>query len=165
MAVKNRKCLCDGVKYSYCPDCNGADRLAPTWKAEFCSETCMTLWNTCTRYNLGKLTKPEAKSIISALTLKPTEQYASCVQRDLGIILKEEPKPKPKRGKKAELPTLEESTSVEFKVELDAEIKSIENDVVEVEIAVPTVPVAQHHTLEYKIDNTHEVVTETTENE
>ena len=163
MAAKNKKCLCDGTKYSYCPDCNGADRLAPAWKSEFCSEECMTLWSTCTKYNLGKLTKPEAKAIISALPLKPVEQYAKCVQRDLAVICKEEPKPK--RGKRREIPVLEESTSAEFKVELGAEIKSIENDSVKVEITVPTVPAEQHHTLEYKINNTHEVVIETNENE
>jgi hypothetical protein len=123
----------------------------------------MTIWTTATKYNLNKLTKSEAKSIISALNLKPTEQYVQCVQRDLGVILKEEPKLK--RNKRAVLPVLDESMAAEFKVELDATIKSIEKDSATVEIAVPTIPVAQHHVLEYKIDNIHAVVTETTENE
>ena len=68
---------------------------------------------------MGKLTKAEAKAIISAIDLKPAEQYVSCIQRDLKKIMAEEPKSK--RTKKAELklpepvvaPTIiEEVTSV-----------------------------------------------------
>lgn len=118
MAIKNRTCLACGTKYSFCPDCNGADKIAPTWKSDFCSETCMTLWTTCTKFNLNKLTKPEAKSIISALTLKPIDQYVKCVQRDLGVILKEEPKPKSKRAKRSELPVIDEAIPEEQKVEV-----------------------------------------------
>lgn len=102
--VKNKTCLCCHSRFRYCPDCSVIDRLKPSWASEFCSEDCMQIWTTATKYNLGKLTKPEAKSIISALTLKPIEQYARCVQRDLGVILTEEPKPK--RGKRAEIKTI-----------------------------------------------------------
>lgn len=92
MAIKNRKCLCDNVKYSYCPDCSRADKLKPSYFTEFCSEDCMTIWTTATKYNMGKLTKSEAKEIISAINLKPIESYAQCVQRDLKVILAEEKK-------------------------------------------------------------------------
>ena len=135
----NRKCLCCSTSYSYCPDCSGPDRLAPSWKSEFCSEDCMTIWTTCTRYNLGKLTKAEAKSIISALTLKPMDHYANCVQRDLKVILAEEPKTK--RNKRAE-------------------IKPIIDEVVQ-----PTIPV-EVTSIDVPVEETiHEVVIETTENE
>ena len=100
MAKLNRKCLCCSTRYSYCPSCSRADALLPTWHAEFCSEECMTLWQTATKYNMNKLTKSEAKDIISNLQLKPTSEYVACVQRDLENILKEEPKPK--RGKRIE---------------------------------------------------------------
>ena len=92
--ILNKKCFCCSTRYSYCPNCSKADQLAPSWKATFCSEDCMTIWTTATKFNLGKLTKPEAKEIISALNLKPTSEYAPCVQRDLAVILKEDPKPK-----------------------------------------------------------------------
>lgn len=98
MATNNRTCLCCSTRYSYCPSCSGADRFAPTWKAEFCSETCKDLWYTATRYNMQKLTKQEAQDIIKSLPLKSTSEYVACVQRDLGVILKEDPKPK--RGKR-----------------------------------------------------------------
>lgn len=109
--VKNKKCFCCSTRYSYCPDCSASDKLAPSWRATFCSEDCMTIWTTCTRYNMGRLTKPEAKEIISALNLKPTSEYAPCVQRDLGVILKEDPKPR--RSRRAEIKPVDEAANVE----------------------------------------------------
>ena len=109
--VKNRKCVCCGTAYSYCPDCSNADKLAPSWKATFCSEDCMTIWTICTKFNMGRLTKPEAKETISALNLKPTSEYVPCVQRDLAVILKEDPKPK--RGKRVATQPIDEPTLIE----------------------------------------------------
>lgn len=109
--VKNRKCFCCSVNYSYCPDCSTSDKLAPSWKATFCSEDCMIIWTTCTRYNMGRLTKPEAKEIISALSLKPISEYAACVQKDLAVILKEDPKPK--RNKRIEVKPIDEAANIE----------------------------------------------------
>ena len=67
----------------------------------------MTLWQTATKYNMNKLTKSEAKSIISEIKLKPLIEYSACVQRDLNVIFAEEPKPK--RGKRAEVKIVEEA--------------------------------------------------------
>lgn len=117
MAIKNnKKCLACGTVYTFCPDCSNADRLAPAWKAEFCCEDCKTLWSTATRFNMNKLTKAEAKAIISALELKPAEQYVACIQRDLKNIMVEEPKPK--RGKKAAIAIIDETIAPEIKEEI-----------------------------------------------
>jgi hypothetical protein len=67
----------------------------------------MQIWTTATKYNLNKITKSEAKSIISKLTLKPTAQYVACVQRDLKTILAEEPKPK--RAKRVDIKPIDEA--------------------------------------------------------
>lgn len=143
MAMKTRKCLSCGTKYNFCPDCSGADRLAPSWKAEFCCEDCKTLWSTATKFNMNKLTKAEAKAIISALKLKPADQYAACLQRDLKNIMPEEPKPK--RGKRATLAVFDEAIQPEIK----EEIKLPEEEVAPVE----------------EIPEVHEVVIKTEENE
>jgi hypothetical protein len=90
----NRKCIACGEKYSYCPNCSGSDRFAPSWKAEFCSESCKDLWLTATKFNMDLLSKADAKSIISALDLKPIDVYAACVQRDYAKIMAEEKKPR-----------------------------------------------------------------------
>lgn len=123
--VKNRQCLCCGTKFSFCPDCSKKDALKPSWSSEFCSEDCMTIWTTATKYNLGKLTKSEAKSIISELTLKPTEQYTKCVQRDLSVILAEEPKPK--RGKRIDLPVIDEAIPEVVAEEVSTILSDIES--------------------------------------
>lgn len=143
--VKNKTCLCCSSKFSYCPDCSRKDALAPSWKSEFCSEDCMTIWTTATKYNMNKITKTEAKAIIENIALKPVEQYTKCVQRDLGVILAKEPKSK--RGKRAELPVIDEAIEVAVK----AEIKEISND----EVVVEVEPI---------LDNeSHEVVNKTEE--
>ena len=108
--ILNKKCFCCSTRYSYCPNCSGADRLKESWYATFCSEDCMTIWTTCTKFNMGRLTKSEAKEIISALTLKPTSEYVPCVQRDLGVIMKEDPKPK--RSRRAEIKPVDEVVDI-----------------------------------------------------
>lgn len=90
--VKNRKCGSCSTSYSYCPDCSRADRLAPAWKSQFCSEDCMTLWMTLVDYNMSNLTKDEAKEIVSSLNLKPIDVYVACVQRDYAKVMAEEKK-------------------------------------------------------------------------
>jgi hypothetical protein len=94
MARKNRNCFCCGKNYSFCPDCSRVDALKPSYFSDFCSEECMTIWTTATKYNMGKLTKSEAKEIISGLDLKPVDSYVKCVQRDLNAIMAEEKKQK-----------------------------------------------------------------------
>lgn len=93
MAQKNRTCLSCATKYSYCPDCSGVDKLNP-WKANFCSEPCKTMWETLTRFNMGRVSKSEAKDIISALDLKPIDTYVVCVQRDYAKVMVEEKRPR-----------------------------------------------------------------------
>lgn len=134
--IKTRKCLSCGKSYDFCPDCSGADRLAPAWKAEFCCEDCKTLWSTATKFNMGKLTKAEAKAIISALDLKPAEQYVACIQRDLKNIMAEDPKPK--RGKRSAMTIIDEAIKPEIKEEIKLPEPVVESTAIE-EIA----PVAE----------------------
>jgi hypothetical protein len=110
MAQLNKKCLCCGTKYSYCPTCSRADALKPAWYSEFCSEVCKELWLTLTRYNMKRLTKLDAKSIISSLDLKPTDAYVECVKRDYAKIMAEDPKHK--RGKRIEIEPIDEVSDV-----------------------------------------------------
>ena len=149
--VKNKKCLSCQTAFSYCPDCSGADRLAPAWRAEFCSSDCKTLWSTATKFNMNKLTKAEAKSIISALNLKPAGQYVACIQRDLNNIMAEEPKIK--RNKKAAMPAIKKAIAPEIKEELKLPEPVVESTALD-EVA----PVEEIHT------ESHEVVYQTEEN-
>lgn len=106
--AKDRKCLCCGKTYRYCPSCSRADALKPAWYATFCCEECQQLWTICTKFNLGKVSKQEAKAQILSLNLKPIEEYAACIQRDLNKILVEDPKPRKHRVKQAEQQVIDE---------------------------------------------------------
>lgn len=96
---KNRKCICCSTEYSYCPDCNGVDKLKPSWHTEFCSEDCKDLWAAATKFNMDMISKEEAQEIIVNLNLKDKSEYVKCVQRDLDNIFDED-----------EIPVVDEDT-------------------------------------------------------
>ena len=89
--VSNRKCICCGEKYQYCPSC-GNDRLKETWYSAFCSETCKDLWQTLSKYSMGFINKSQAIELINNLPLKDKSKYVACVQRDLGKLFEKEVK-------------------------------------------------------------------------
>jgi Asp-tRNA(Asn)/Glu-tRNA(Gln) amidotransferase B subunit len=60
---------------------------------------------------MSMLSKDEAKTIISALDLKPIDTYADCVKRDYNIVMAEEKKPK--RNKRIEIKPIDEVMNVE----------------------------------------------------
>ena len=130
--TKNRSCLCCGTKFSYCQDCSRSDALQPSWKSEFCSEPCMALWTTLTKYGMNRLTKSEAKSIISELDLKSLDSYAPCVQRDYTKVMAEDPKPK--RIKRPDIQPVESTAVEETKIETQPEVvEEITHEVVTIE--------------------------------
>lgn len=95
--VKNKQCLACKEKFSYCPDCSRVDALKPVWSSQFCSESCMTLWTTLTKFGMNNLTKQDAKDIINSIDLKQIDTYASCVQRDYAKVMHEDKKPRKTR--------------------------------------------------------------------
>ena len=92
--AKNKQCLSCRKNFSHCPDCSKVDKLKPTWASQFCSEPCMTLWTTLTKFGMNRLTKQEAKEIIDSIDLKPIDTYVGCVQRDYAKVMYEEKKPR-----------------------------------------------------------------------
>ena len=60
--ISNRKCICCGEKYQYCPSC-GNDRLKETWYSAFCSETCKDLWQTLSKYSMGFINKSQQRDL------------------------------------------------------------------------------------------------------
>lgn len=122
MAIKKRQCLACQTRYDYCPDCSRSDKLAPAWKAQFCSESCATLWTTLTKFGMSMLSKSEAKEIVASLDLKPIDIYVDCVKRDYAKLMAEEKKPK--RGKRIEIKPIDEVMDVEPEI-VNSVIKSI----------------------------------------
>lgn len=97
MARRNRKCYLCGESYQYCPTCS-QDRAKPSWMAEFHSEDCMKIFDICTRFNMGLMSKAESQEALSACDLTNKANFKSYVQHDLEVIFEDEPK----KTKKAE---------------------------------------------------------------
>lgn len=85
MARKNKKCICCNDSYEYCPTC-GNGKFLPSWMIEFCSESCKSLWETATKFNLGIITKEVAQKELASLDLKPVETYTEMLQEDIKNI-------------------------------------------------------------------------------
>ena len=105
MGRRTRECYLCGTKYEYCPTCS-QDKLKPTWMAEFHNESCKSIFDICTRFNMKLLTKAEAKAALNECDLSNKANFKDCVQRDLAAIFAEEPKVK--RGKRAEISVFDE---------------------------------------------------------
>lgn len=108
MARRKRECYLCGESYAYCGSCS-QDRTKPSWMSEFHSENCKTIFDTCTRYNMGMLSKTEAKDVLSACNLTNKANFKSYVIRDLEVIFAEEPK---KRGKRIEINPIDEVADI-----------------------------------------------------
>ena len=112
MAKKNRTCYCCNERYYYCPSC--ADEFRPTWMIMFDTEDCKTIFQTCSSYNNGSVTKEEAKEIFKDIKFKDFDTYEKSVSDTLKEIYKEDIKPAAKEEVKSEpkAETKEESKEV-----------------------------------------------------
>ena len=110
----------------------------------------MTLWATLTKCGMDRLTKSEAKSIISELDLKSIDTYAQCVQRDYAKVMAEDKKPR--RGKRVEIQPIDEKADISTEV-VQSVIEELEN---KTEQPIVAEPVAEEPTV-------HEVVKEENE--
>ena len=88
--------------------------------SEFHSESCKNIFDICTRFNLGMMSKTEAQESLKSCDLTNRENFKSYVQRDLKNIFAVDEVP------------VEES----IVVALDAEIKEIHEDKAVVETTV-----------------------------
>ena len=85
MARRQRKCYLCGESYKYCSTCS-QDRVKPAWMSEFHSESCMRIFDICTRYNMGLMSQVEAQEALAACDLSNKENFKSYVQHDLENI-------------------------------------------------------------------------------
>lgn len=88
MGRKHRECYLCGTKYEYCPTCS-QDRMKPTWMSEFHSESCKNIFNICTHFNLGMMSKEEAQAALNNCDLSNKENFKSYVQVDIENIMAE----------------------------------------------------------------------------
>ena len=91
MARRQRECYLCGESYKYCNTCS-QDKMKPSWMNEFHSESCKNIFEICTRYNMGLLTKEQAMAQLEKCDLSNKEEFKSYVQKDLeNIFAKAEP--------------------------------------------------------------------------
>jgi hypothetical protein len=95
MARRERNCYLCGKDYKYCPTCT-QDRMKPSWMAEFHSESCKNIFDICTRYNMGIMTKEDAREALDNCDLSNKANFKSYVQTDLKNIFADE---SPKKAK------------------------------------------------------------------
>lgn len=157
MAIKERKCLSCATVYKYCPDCSRTDKLAPSWKAQFCSESCAILWTILTKFGMNYLTKSEAKGAISSLDLNPIDHYVACVRRDYAKVM--EPDRKYKRGKRIGIKPVDDVAEVgpeivePIAVEPKEEIKEFFEDKAATETCLKVSEEKQVHEVVIKKEN------------
>lgn len=85
MAKRDRKCYLCGTSYKYCPTCY-QDRMKPAFMSEFHSESCKDIFDICTRFNMGLMSKAEAQDALKACDLSDRKNFKSYVQTDLDNI-------------------------------------------------------------------------------
>ena len=90
MARRDRTCYLCGEKYKYCGTCS-QDRAKPSYLSEFHSESCKNIFDICTRFNMGMITKEEAQEAFMNCDLSNRDNFKSYVQRDLEVIFSDEP--------------------------------------------------------------------------
>ena len=91
MGRRNRECYLCGESYQYCPTCS-QDFAKPSWMSEFHNESCKNIFDICTRFNMGMISKIEAQDELKSCDLTNKENFKSYVQHDLEVIFAEEPK-------------------------------------------------------------------------
>lgn len=89
MAKRDRKCYLCGEKYKYCPTCS-QDRMKPAFMAEFHEENCKNIFEICTRFNMGTMSKTEAQDALNNCDLSNQANFKSYVLVDFENIFAEE---------------------------------------------------------------------------
>lgn len=88
----NKKCLICGKSYAFCSNCSGKDSA---WKITFCSENCLSLYDTVTGLRDGKYTEEEAYSKLKECdtTSIDLESFNSGVKESIEKILNSQVSP------------------------------------------------------------------------
>ena len=113
-----RKCILCGKEYKYCKSCS-KDTKKETWHTLYDTENCKNISKALTDYNFKKITKEEARDILSQcdLTIKLNDHYRNEIET---IMVK------PKRGTRAKAMVIDEvmpEMAEEIVQELVEEIK------------------------------------------
>lgn len=112
-----RKCIVCGSEYNYCRSCP-KDAKKETWYALYDNENCKNISQALTDYNFNKITKDEAKDMLSKcdLSINLKEYYSN----SLSVVMA-----KPKRGARAKVLVVDEVMPEEIKEEVQEELDGV----------------------------------------
>ena len=101
-----RKCILCGSEYKYCPSCKKDAKKEP-WHKLYDNANCRNISKALTDYNLGKITKEDARETLSKcdLSIKLNDHYRS----EINAIMA---KPKKMARPKVEVEIVEEAPVV-----------------------------------------------------
>lgn len=88
MSKKKTCCVCH-TEYEHCNSCPKT-LTEPSWKASFCSENCRDIYNALARFNMGKLSREEARDIIDECNIAMIDNYTEKTIELIGRLYEDE---------------------------------------------------------------------------
>ena len=110
--AQERKCLCCGATYKYCPSCN-KDSNKPAWMFNYDKESCKDLFNAISGYNMGIQTKDNVKTVLDKYNITDYGVYKESISKVLNDLFPPYTAPfiKKSKGKKMDIELKEEIVS------------------------------------------------------
>ena len=102
--ANDRKCICCGKTFSYCPHCK--DR-SNGYSTIFDTKECAVLANAISGYGMGRVTKEQIKAVLDEYNIIDYSKYTQSVRDKLSELF-----PKYERGIRAELNFYDEASYV-----------------------------------------------------
>lgn len=97
MKENNKKCICCGKVYTYCPRCEAVHSL-PRWMNMFDNENCKKLFDIASDYVGGVLDKDTALLMLTDCDLSEKDHMNHNIVDAINDILGEEPKKNRKKN-------------------------------------------------------------------
>lgn len=107
----NRICYTCGKHYYFCGHCP-EHKGAPLWQNTVCSEECNTVFTTCAQYNLGYLSKPQARKILNEYSAKDKVYKSNTINDTIKLIYQYDKKATQLTAPPANEPDIDASVSV-----------------------------------------------------
>lgn len=84
----SKKCILCGKQYKYCPSCT-KDMKKEKWHMLYDSENCRNISRALTDYNLKKITKEDAQSLLRQCDLSKVDELNEHYRNEINEIMKE----------------------------------------------------------------------------
>lgn len=131
---KNSTCIICGQKYHLCIACERKHANWKPWRAFVDKENCYNIYKILNDYNYNKITKVEARKLLSEVDLSKLDTFKERIKAQINEILKVEKISRPCRSKKNKIEEQQEEVVeeiVEIEIENKVEEKQLDDLIVE----------------------------------